>query len=55
MPKLPKLSLKELKLKKKIVAQNKAAVNRIQKAKDAKNAIKMLEDYFAQHGKIPRA
>lgn len=55
MPKLPKLSLKELKLKKKIVANNKAAVKRIQKAKDAQQAIKLLENYFAQHGKIPRA
>ena len=55
MPKLPKLSLKEIKLKKKIVANNKSAVKRIKKAKDAKQAIKLLEDYFSQHGKIPRA
>lgn len=50
-----KFSPKDLKILKALKSNNKAALKRIQKQKDARQALKLLDDYYAKHGNIPRA
>ena len=50
-----KLSPKDLEIIKAIKASNKASLKRLKKQKSAQEALKLLDDYFVTHGKIPSA
>jgi hypothetical protein len=50
-----KFTPKDLEIIKAIKANNKAALKRLKKQKDAREALKIFDDYYAKHGTVPRA
>ena len=55
MPKLPKLTAKDLEIIKNIKASNKAAVKRLQAKKDKEGFIKLINKYYKDHGHVPKS